>query len=59
MARSFKVRLVCPRNGNRADCPICGCPMPHQREEWAWSNARPLCEVHNIPLVIAQEGGRP
>ena len=51
--RSFKVRFVCPRNGGRADCPICACPRPHQREEWAWSNAHPACEIHNVPLVRA------
>ena len=45
-----RVRFVCPENGNRVPCPMCQCPMRHQREEWAWPNARPVCESHG-PLV--------
>jgi hypothetical protein len=48
-----KVRFVCPENGTRVGCPICGCPMPHQREELAWANAKPGCDTHRAYLVRA------
>lgn len=48
-----KVRFVCPENGARVPCPVCGCPMPHQREELAWPNARPGCDTHRVYLVRA------
>jgi hypothetical protein len=47
-----RVHFVCPNNGERAFCPICQCPMPHRREEWAWPNARPVCETHRAPLEV-------
>jgi hypothetical protein len=54
------VRFVCPENGTRVDCPICGCPMPHQREDLGAANARPVpalgflcCDTHRLYLVRA------
>lgn len=49
-----KVRFVCPQNGARVLCPVCNCPFWHQREEWAWPNARIACEAHAEPVPLVR-----
>jgi hypothetical protein len=48
------VHWVCPRNGERIECPVDQAPFPHRREELLPEGRKaPACDTHRVRLVRA------